>query len=65
MLYRTALVASKPETKLTETKLTVKCGQDELELWKEAAHVRRTTLSEWVRKVLSATATETVRKERT
>lgn len=37
-------------------KLTVNVDEETLALWKEAAHIRRTTLSEWVRVVLTATA---------
>ena len=37
-------------------KLTVQVTEQELEAWKEAAHTRRRTLSEWVRQVLNATA---------
>jgi hypothetical protein len=37
-------------------KLTVKVSEEELAAWKVAAHIRRTTLSGWVRQVLSATA---------
>lgn len=41
-------------------KLTVMAEDAELKLWKEAAWTRRVTLSEWVRKVLNATARSTV-----
>ena len=40
-------------------KLTVKVDTSELELWKEAAHIRRTTLSNWVRRTLTANAERT------
>lgn len=43
-----------------EKKLTVKCTGADLELWKNAAHTRKVTLSEWVRRVLTATAEKTV-----
>lgn len=42
-----------------DTKLTVRVSVEELEAWKVAAHVRRTSLSDWVRQVLSATAAVT------
>lgn len=45
---------------MKEKKLTVKVSEHELELWKEAAYRRRVSLSEWVRRVLSATAEQTV-----
>lgn len=42
-------------------KLTIRCDDDEqMERWKEAAHIRRASLSEWVRKVLDATAQRTI-----
>ena len=37
-------------------KLTVLVEDETLELWKEAAHIRRSSLSAWVRRVLTATA---------
>lgn len=40
-------------------KLTVMVSDEMLALWKEAAHIRRVTLSEWVRRVLTATAENT------
>lgn len=42
-----------------DKKLTVKVDEATLELWKEAAHTRRTSLSNWVRMVLTATAHKT------
>lgn len=38
-------------------KLTVQAEEEELALWREAAYLRRSTLSAWVRRVLTATAT--------
>lgn len=40
-------------------KLTVEVEEEMLALWKEAAHIRQVTLSEWVRRVLNATASKT------
>lgn len=45
-----------------KAKLTVRCDDAELEKWKEAAYVRRMSLSEWVRRVLTAMADETISK---
>ena len=40
-------------------KLTVKTDERELELWKQAAYSRRVSLSEWVRRTLTANAEQT------
>jgi uncharacterized protein (DUF1778 family) len=42
-----------------EKSLNVRATKKELELWKEAAWIRKVSLSEWVRKVLTATAEQT------
>ena len=44
-------------------KLTVRAREGELALWREAAWVRRVSLSQWVRLVLTATAERTMREE--
>lgn len=49
--------------RVDEAKLTVRTTDAELERWKEAAHIRRTSLSEWVRRVLDATARDTIAKD--
>ena len=41
------------------SKLTVRVSEGELAAWKEAAWLRRTSLSDWVRKVLDANAKKT------
>lgn len=40
-------------------KLTVRVSEEQLDAWKEAAWIRKVTLSDWVRKVLDATAERT------
>jgi predicted HicB family RNase H-like nuclease len=40
-------------------KLTVRVTEQELQEWRDAAWLRKVSLSEWVRKVLTATAQET------
>ncbi len=40
-------------------KLTVRSQDEELAAWKEAAWLRKTSLSDWVRKVLNANAAKT------
>lgn len=44
-------------TVMTQKKVQIRASSDEVELWKEAAHIRRSTLSAWMRRVLTATAT--------
>lgn len=44
----------------TDTKLTVKCHSSELDRWKEAAHIRRSNTSEWVRRILNDAAEKTI-----
>lgn len=48
---------------MKEKKLTVKTDERELELWKEAAYSRRVSLSEWVRRTLTANAEQTTGKK--
>jgi len=50
-------------TVMTDTKVQVRVSREEAELWKEAAHIRRSTLSAWMRRVLTATATSIKEKE--
>ncbi len=45
-----------------ERVMTVRVSETDLELWKSAAEIRRTSLSDWVRGVLSATAESTKAK---
>ena len=45
-----------------DTSLHVLVSSEERELWKEAAWYRRVSLSEWCRKVLTATAESTMRE---
>lgn len=40
-------------------KLTVVVSEEQLAAFKVAAHIRRVSLSEWVRAVLAATAAQT------
>lgn len=60
----TVLHMSTDSTSSTPGKtLNVRVSDAELELWKQAAWIRRTSLSEWVRKVLTATAEQTKKEE--
>jgi uncharacterized protein (DUF1778 family) len=43
--------------------LTVRVSEEDLALWKEAAWIRKTSLSQWTRLVLTATAKQTVEKK--
>jgi uncharacterized protein (DUF1778 family) len=45
-----------------ERRLSIRVPERELELWKEAAWVRKVSLSEWTRSVLSATAAQTLER---
>lgn len=40
--------------------LNIRVEEKEMELWREAAWVRKVTLSEWARRVLSANAEKTI-----
>ena len=41
---------------MTKTKVQIRVEEEQLAAWREAAHVRRVSLSEWMRQVLDATA---------
>lgn len=56
---RLDLCTAMPYCAYMESKLTVRVSEEELAAWKEAAWLRRTSLSDWVRKVLSANAQKT------
>jgi uncharacterized protein (DUF1778 family) len=46
------------------TKVQIRVEKEQVALWKEAARLRRVSLSEWMRKVLDATASETVEEDK-
>lgn len=41
----------------------VRVPEDQVALWKQAAHLRQVTLSEWMRRVLTATAEKNIQEE--
>ena len=40
-------------------RVTVAAEEPQIQAWREAAHIRRVTMSEWIRRVLDATAKAT------
>lgn len=48
---------------MTQTKVQIRASQEQVEAWKEAAWIRKVSLSEWMRKVLDATALATKESE--
>ena len=46
-------------TVMTDTKVQIRASVQQVEAWKEAAYIRRVSLSEWMRRVLDATASST------
>ena len=56
---RLAFCTAVPYCAYMGSKLTVRVSEGELAAWKEAAWLRRTSLSDWVRKVLDANAKKT------
>ena len=49
---------------MTNTKVQIRASHDEKDAWKEAAYLRRVSLSEWMRRVLNATAQKTIEEEK-
>ena len=47
-----------------ETTVQVRLTREQLELWKQAAYLRRVSLSEWMRLVLTANAENVIAKEK-
>ena len=41
---------------MVKKQMTIRVSEEELRVWREAAFLRRVSLSEWVRRVLSAMA---------
>jgi uncharacterized protein (DUF1778 family) len=52
MLYTACMPDSDP------VRVTIRTSRDEREAWKEAAWKRRVSLSEWMKRVLNATASQ-------
>jgi uncharacterized protein (DUF1778 family) len=46
-------------TVMTDTKVQIRATDEQVAAWKEAAWIRRVSLSEWMRRVLDATAKST------
>ena len=46
-------------TVMTQTKIQIRATEEQVSLWKEAAWIRKVSLSEWMRRVLDATAEKT------
>ena len=44
---------------MTDTKVQIRASAEQVAAWKEAAWIRKVTLSEWMRRVLDATAQST------
>lgn len=44
---------------MTQTKVQIRAREDQVAAWKEAAWIRKVSLSEWMRRVLDATAQKT------
>jgi predicted HicB family RNase H-like nuclease len=44
---------------MTTTKVQIRASEEQVREWKEAAWIRKVSLSEWIRKVLDATAQQT------
>ena len=50
-------------TDMTKTKVQIRASDEQVAAWKEAAWIRKVSLSEWMRRVLDATAAKTKEEE--